>query len=329
MSRYLVPINPSAMRQLALAIFLIPALALGQAQYDARILGYEGLGQVCQGMVQPRLKIMNQGTAVMTSCVVETWKNGFIDNSFNWELAVGAVQDEVRQPTFPAVEVSHGDLLEFHIVSVNTVADEVAEGNDLSVTITDDAIELVTATVLLELGSGPMCGPITWSMHDASGASIQAGDVAAGATAEVWVTLATNACHEFRVRLAEGGAIGDCQVRIHGEGELVHEVTELTDWEARVGLHTGASVGTKEEEPVRPVAYPVPTRDQLHLVGLRTSGTVLSSIMDATGRVLRAATSTTSGDRMTIDTRGLAPGHYFLRLQAPDLTLTPIAFVLE
>lgn len=322
-------LNLSTMRCSLLSAFLLPILAFGQAQYDARILSYEGIGQVCDGMVQPRLKIMNQGSEVMFTCVVETWKNGVMDNSFNWELAVGALQDEVRQPTFPAVAVVDGDVLEFRIISVNTVADEVADGNQLEVTITDDATELSTATVMLDLGSGALCGPVSWSVNDATGAMVQSGEVALGATDEIWMTLSTNACYEFRVRLIDGGEIGDCLVRLYCEGELVHEVTSLSDGERRVGLHTGAVVGLKEESTVEPFLYPVPARDRMRLSGLRASGMVRTSIMDATGRIVRSGSNTVSGDQMIIDAQGLAPGRYLLHVQAQDHGSRPFAFVVE
>lgn len=321
--------NLPAMRHALFLAFLLPTFVSGQAQYDARILSYEGLGQVCDGMVQPRLKIMNQGSQVMSTCVVETWKNGFMNNSFNWELAVGAVQDEVRQPTFPPVEVVEGDVLEFRIISVNMVADEVADGNVLDVTITDDATELSTATVMLDLGSGAQCGPLSWSMNDATGALVQSGDVPLGATNEVWMTLSTNACYEFRVRLTDGGDIGDCLVRLYCEGELVHEVTSVSEGERRVGLHTGAVVGMNEPVIAGPVLFPVPAHDRSTVTGIVGNGPVRTMIVDATGRIVRNGTGVPGGGQLHIDVQGLAPGHYLLHLVSGGRSLRPMPFVVE
>ena len=318
-----------AMRCSLLSAFFVPVLVLGQAQYDARILSYEGIGQVCDGMVQPRLKIMNQGSEVMFTCVVETWKNGLIDNSFNWELAVGAVQDEVRQPTFPAVEVSDGDMLEFRIISVNAQPDEVVDGNNITVSITDDATELSTAIVMVDLVSEPECGPFMWSFHDASGSVVANGNVVVSQAEEVWVELATNACYEFRARLADDGSSGDCIIQLFCNGELVEDVSDLSSGERRVGLHTGATVGVTEEENVEQVLFPVPVQERLFVTGIQGNGPVRTSIMDATGRVVRNDANAVIDGRMTIDVQGLATGRYILTMQDGDRIVRPRSFVVE
>lgn len=317
------------MRHLLVSALALPAFAFGQAQFDARILSYEGLGQVCDGMVQPRLKIVNQGSEVMFTCVVETWKNGLIDNSFNWELAVGALQDEVRQPTFPALEVADGDVLEFRIISVNAQPDEVVDGNDITVPITDDATELSTAIVLVDVGSEPECGPFMWSFHDASGSVVANGNVVVSQAEEVWVELATNACFEFRARLTDDGSAGDCYIRLFCNGELVEDVSDLSSGERRVGLHTGATVGVTEVENIEPVLFPVPVQERLFVTGFLGSGLVRTSIMDATGRIMRNDANAVHDGRTTIDVHGLAPGRYILMMQDGDRIVRPRSFVVE
>lgn len=178
------------MRLLLLPVLILPACVAGQAQFDARILGYEGLNYACDGVVHPRLKIANNGSEVMNTCVVETWKNGIIDNSFNWELAVGAVQAEVRQPLLPAVDVVDGDVLQFHIISVNGQPDEVADGNVLDREIDDSPLEASTSLVRVDVSVQGEGGGFTWALHDVQGGVVAIeGPFAPGIAQERWVGL--------------------------------------------------------------------------------------------------------------------------------------------
>ena len=47
--------------------------------------------------------------------MVETWKNGVMENSFDWQLAIAAVTNE-RQTAFPGGAATAGDVLEFRII---------------------------------------------------------------------------------------------------------------------------------------------------------------------------------------------------------------------
>ena len=87
--------------------------ASAQTNYDAKILEYTGLKYPCAGAATPVVRIKNIGTQTMSGCVVETWKNGLFDNSFNWNLAVPAPTGATRQPALPVINgVNDGDLLE-------------------------------------------------------------------------------------------------------------------------------------------------------------------------------------------------------------------------
>ncbi|MEZ4738900.1 MAG: hypothetical protein R2818_05970 [Flavobacteriales bacterium] len=113
---------------LALTTLLFPALCTAQATYDARIVQYVGTTYACDGEVRPIMKIINNGTETMIGCVVETWKNGLLDNSFDWQLPIPATGPGAHA-FVPCSGGRPGDMLEFRIISVNGIADQVEEGN--------------------------------------------------------------------------------------------------------------------------------------------------------------------------------------------------------
>ena len=67
---------------IAITTALLALVASAQTVYDARIDDYRGLKYACDGSVTPVLRIQNVGSATMSTCVVETWKNGVVDNTF-------------------------------------------------------------------------------------------------------------------------------------------------------------------------------------------------------------------------------------------------------
>lgn len=153
---------------LSIALLAAALLATGQATYDAKILDYTGLRYSCEGSGTPVLKIQNAGSATMGTCVVETWKNGLMVNSFNWILAVPALTGDVRQPALPVVPgLEPGDQLEFHIISVNGLPDEDPLGNILGINMDEvpSFSQGGSMEVRIELGDEP--GAIVWSVTNA------------------------------------------------------------------------------------------------------------------------------------------------------------------
>lgn len=291
--------------------------SLGQVAYDARILEYTGLRYACEDEVVPLLKIVNNGTATMISCVVETWKNGSPVGSFDWQLAVPALQGDVRQPALPVVGgVSLGDVLEFRIISVNEQADQNSVGNVLEVAMDQLPAMADSYLVMLEVLTDDAPEETTWTMHDQSGLVVAQGGpyTTAGTTEQVWLTLQPSACYVLRVTDAQGDGMAGGHVKVFSNGvEVVSmEGTVLTD-RYSVGLVTGTEVGVEELHQRTVQVYPNPTNG---VVRTRWEGPTTSPIdvqvVDAMGRMVQQAVLDAA--MVEIDLGRLEPGAYTILL---------------
>ncbi len=227
--------------------FLLALGAAAQNDYDAAIVDYVGLKYACDGEVVPTLRIQNQGTATMATCVVETWKNGVVDNSFNWILAVAAAPGATRQPSLPVITgVLPGDILEFRIISVNGIPDQDATDN-IRYEPMDGSSELSDSyLVQVEVLTDGDPQETTWKILDAAGAAVASGGPYAVANDLVrqWVALSSTTCYNFRVEDSGGNGMGQRSVpghvKVYGLGAEVIAVdgndftTSLTE-----GLRTG------------------------------------------------------------------------------------------
>lgn len=189
------------MRHLLLPIALLPAFASAQNTYDARIDGYRGHDFPCDGQLTPVLRIQNVGTATMATCVVETWKNGVMDNSFNWILAVPAATNEYRQPALPPVPATDGDTLEYRIISVNGNTDEGAVENIVERGVEDTPLAAAGYTVQVEVLTDDFPGETTWVIRAVNGSVVaQGGPYTVPNNLEVaYVALDATQCYQFEV----------------------------------------------------------------------------------------------------------------------------------
>ncbi|HRD53511.1 MAG TPA: hypothetical protein PKY96_12765, partial [Flavobacteriales bacterium] len=226
---------------LSVAVFVLSAAVTAQSTYDAKILEYTGLRYTCEGQGTPVLKIQNAGSATMGTCVVETWKNGLMVNSFNWILAVPALTGDVRQPALPAVPaMSPGDQLEFHIISVNGEPDEDPLGNILTV----DMNEVPAFSnggemeVRVELGDDP--GSIVWSVTNHLNQVVASGGPYDEANTVVTDELDLPAgCYTFKSEDASRSVAPDAVVTVRRDANTLIVAADLST-PFRKGLRAGA-----------------------------------------------------------------------------------------
>ncbi len=222
--------------------------AFAQSDYDAAIVDYVGLKYPCDGEVVPTLRIQNQGTNTMFTCVVETWKNGIPSNSFNWVLAAPAPTGVTRQPALPVVTgVLPGDLLEFRIISVNAVTDEDATDN-IRMEAIDGSSELSASyQVKVEVFTDGDPQETTWKILNDLGAVVAQGGPYAdpNVLVEQWATLNASDCFNFKVEDSGGNGMDQRSlpgyVKVIGLGNEVINVggSDFSD-SFEEGLRTGA-----------------------------------------------------------------------------------------
>ncbi|MBK8228574.1 MAG: T9SS type A sorting domain-containing protein [Flavobacteriales bacterium] len=292
-------------------LFLIScALAVNcaaQTTYDARILDYTGLRYACEGEGLPVLKIQNAGSATMGTCVVETWKNGLMVNSFDWILAVPALQGEVRQPALPSVPVDPGDQLEFHIISVNGEPDEDTDGNILTVPmdIVPGSATTYLVNVVVNMSTPP--DSLFWSITDSDAQAVaQGGPYTTDGLEELWVELQPDAC--YMLRLAEAGSApsGDGQLAVFSDDAVVVDLIGGTDAApSRGGLVTGLSLGAAAPSMEPLFAWPNPASEFLRIS--RSTGAVRVTLRDVQGRIVKEVVAASG---VAIDVADLSPGLY-------------------
>lgn len=301
---------------LLLALNMVLCTAFAQNSHDARILAYEGIGFVCDGEVIPRLKIVNDGSTTMFTCVVETWKNGLQLNSFDWVLAVAALQGDVREPVLPPVEALAGDVVEFRIISVNEVPDQGTEGNMFSTVMADVIASADNVVVLVEALTDATPEETTWSIHDGTGAMVAHGGPydQADTVYEHWLTLTASSCCELRVQDAGGNGSATGHVQLKSAGQTVLDLGGNGPiGEVRAGFVTGTAVGIPENKSETLLVHPNPTSGLLHMAVLpgRDQGSPVQLVDDA-GRLVMTTTIAVGAGTVVLDLSGLPSGRYTL-----------------
>lgn len=324
-AHYLHPATaPATMRTIPTALLsssmLLAAADLQGNVFDATLLDHVGLRYPCFGEVVPVLKIQNTGTVVMTSCVVETWKNGISQGGFNWVLNDPAAPGEIREPQLPPVQgVVPGDALEFHILSVNDQPDENPSGNLLVVLLgSPEAADAPLVRLSVNTGSEPTL--VGWRITDAEGGiTAQAGPFTdAFTTYEQWLDLDPNSC--YMVHLDQpGGASTEADLHLFSLGDEVLALGGPGGAE-RGGLTTGSSIGIAEgPRPHTLVFAPNPTSGPFTVrwndVSARPDRVMIS---DATGRVILMDRIVAGGPMLQLDLSHLPSGHYVSQLFAAD-----------
>lgn len=307
--------------------------AAAQFTYDARILEYTGLRHACGSETTPVLKIQNVGTATMGTCVVETWKNGLMVNSFNWVLAVPATMGSVRQPALPAVPgVGVGDVLEFRIISVNEQPDEDATGNVLQQALDEEPVIAPSYVVQLEVLTDDAPEETTWTIHDATGNVVATGGPYANAntTEDVWLVLPVLACLDLRVSDAGGDGLGAGHVRLLSNGAEVYTTAGQDDFtELRQGLITGTITGVEEQSDIDAlwlVPNPVVEFAQVDVRTLPQPVTV--RVVDAAGREVSGA-RVVADATVELNTSTWMPGLYTLVLRDGKGGVHPVRFIRQ
>lgn len=291
-------------RPLLLVAFAgVAAIASAQHTYDARILDYVGLKYPCEDEVVPVVKIRNEGAAAMSGCVVDTWKNGILVNSFDWQLAVPALQGEARTPALPAVPVSPGDQLEFHIITVNTIPDEEADGNTFVVDLDQVPAASPGGLVVVEVETGDDPGVLTWELLDNMNVVLATGGPYAeeNMTLTEEVELPIDGCFIFKAK-DEGTGTPEGKVSVLANGNVMivaNEEALLSGYEK--GLKTGGGVACTEEV----------------VVELSTDGAPEETtweLLDGSGAVVCTGSGTYPEEAEVMETCCLPEGCYRLRV---------------
>jgi hypothetical protein len=334
--KYLGPAMHTTIRHALPALmgaFMFAFGAAAQYTHDARILEYTGLRHACGTETTPVLKIQNVGTATMGTCVVETWKNGLMVNSFNWVLAVPATMGSIRQPALPAVPgVAQGDVLEFRIISVNEQPDEDATGNVLQQPMDEVPVIASSYVVLIEVLTDNAPEQTTWSIHDATGNVVAAGGPYTNANTleEVWVVLPALACLDLRVNDAGGDGFATGYMRLLSNSvEVYITAGEGSFTELRQGFITGTFTAVNEPAGTNALQLvPNPVVDVARLDVRSLPQPVTALVIDAAGREV-------SGARVEVDatlelnTSTWMPGLYTVVLRDGKGGAHPVRFVRQ
>ena len=275
--------NPGTMYRPVLSTLAILLLSFGvsaQATYDARIVEYAGLDYACDGEVTPVLKIINDGTASMSGCVVDTWKNGIMVGSFNWQLAIPSIQGEVRGPALPPVPVVPGDVLEFRIMTVNTIPDEVAEGNILSKDMAGVPAATPSNTVTVELETDNDPGDLTWEIRNALNVVVGSGGPYQDANTVITeeVVLGSDACFAFKADDAGrgGGSMARFNVKANGNTLITAEGNDLAGGYSK-GLKTGSGAACTQQIAMDVKTDGAPEQTRWELIDQGTGAVVCAS----------------------------------------------------
>lgn len=293
-----------------------------QEVYDATIQDYVGHRHTCDGNLTPVLRIINSGSVVMSACVIDIWKNGIAQSSFDWQLAIAAEPGEEREPVLPALQgISPSDQLEFRIISVNGVPDEVPEGNIFGFEVADAAATDGPSVVVRIVTSDGPEGTV-WAITDPLGAIVAEGGPyqVAASTHETAVELDAGGCYRLEVFDPSTAAESGTQVQVSSNGVEVLEQVVAAGELLREGLSIGTNTSVMDHVGLQQlVIHPNPTNGVVQFSGPATQqGPLVLEVFDVRGTMVQRLLLDPARDPfLRADLSILPSGSYLVRSAAP------------
>jgi len=181
-------------------------------------------------------KIMNLGSADITSAIIEHRVNGILVETLNW---VGLLEPFENEFVYPIAQSSISDLeIELEIVSVNGTLDDDPSDNIKSASFTQ-GIAVYTPSVIVESFTvGYYNENINWSIYDDTGQNLAWGDnydyySTPGSLYADSVVLSPGACYTFFVESYDiFGLMPGSFIRLKdANGALIYEITGEPDYD--------------------------------------------------------------------------------------------------
>lgn len=237
----------------------------------------------CSGVVEPVIKMINNGTEALTSAVIEVLVNGEVAKTVEWSGNLGLFESETLELGEVAFPVLEDNTLEVRLVSVDGVDDEGPLNNEVSATFegspsnSEKEIKLILRT-----DSKPQ--ETTWELSDLfTGEVIQSGGPydQINTTIEEVFLLNADGCYNFTIYdagedgLTEGGVYGvkaGSKALFSGKNFGASESNEFS-----FELHTGAEEVMTETISV----YPNPTSG---VVNVKCQGEQVVTVYNMAGQ---------------------------------------------
>jgi len=291
-----------------------PNCAPASLPLDVALLDYTGPTAGCPGAGFPlSVRILNQGTAPLTSCTIEATTPGGLTLESTWTGEL---------PTYGIAEVDLGELLPpsttFLFLDV-TSEDGNAANNSLTTTLNVSNLQ-VPGLVRIALTTDPYPAETSWELRNGAGevvAAVAGADLLPTTAYTWWVYAEDLDCYTFALLDAYGdGMAGSLNVTAHtsetapGTEILSHSGIGMFARKQK-SFAVNAIVGVEEGGAPAWGVYPNPASGAA--VAVLPAGWEGASVavLDASGRTM--ATPRAVSGRVELDAAGWVPGMYFVQ----------------
>lgn len=278
----------------------------------------------CSGLVAPKTHLKNYGTENLTSAVIEYSVNGGDVATYEWTGNLASMEETVVDLPEISFDVQSTNSLQVTVLDPNGVQDEYV-GNNSSTVSFGEAEEVLSMELVLRTDGDPQ--ETTWEFIDGSGEVIASGgpydQPSTIVEAKVPIPVTGPDCVSFKLYDAGGNGMvngmGIVQIRDEND-DLIYDnrgefgsvdVVEINVAQNNIGVET-------IEDAFNLSVYPNPAKDATTVSFDLTSGDASVQLVDAYGRVVmnEEVSNHTGTYAMTLSTADLAPGIYFVQINA-------------
>lgn len=278
---------------------------------DGEIKFIEEGSSICGTGVEPVIRLINNGTAEITSASVAYTMNDGEPVVIDWEGSLELNEADIIY--LPPVEGGDGEnTFTISLLSINGQTDENGDNNSLDISFTKRVYE--TNEIVLQLLSDNYGDDITWELTNENGAVVESGGPYVSNQFTSQTFEVPDGCYLFTMHDSYGDGIccsqgnglytlmaGDIVIKSDGDYGSISEVNFMLN----------GGLGLKASGMANMVVYPNPSQG-LFTVSLKDSNDVTYRLYNTIGQELMAGTF--EAGENTLDISGMAQGVYLLEV---------------
>lgn len=273
----------------------------------------------CDGKVQPKIDIRNNGSSQLTALDIEYSVNGGDPEIYQWTGNLGFLESETIMLSESTFAVDLENVLTVSLVNPNGMTDEYLQNNTQEITIEKAPLGESSMVLYMILDDNPE--ETTWEVKNYEGDVVHEGGPysTAGQTVLEQLSFESTNCYTFTIYddggdgLSQGGSVAFG----FGTTYLINEVNFGSKAEAQFKIEF---TSVNEYSPISDLEmYPNPARDQAMVsFSLRENEQFEYNIVNALGKTVKTFNygEISSGRKAyVIDLDGLDAGVYFVQLK--------------